>query len=256
METKILIDTNIFLDFYRSNKIAIKLFHELENHFDKIIITDQIILEFERSREIVLRAVKQNFDAESSIENFSSSFVQDLPEFQDLIAAQKNYSAKRKEVSNKISEIMANPSKDQIYSLFKTLVDRSIEEQTILMTTSEILNNANKRKLIGNPPTSNKFSIGDEINWEIILANATGNIVIVGRDNTYTNNISFLQRDFHKNTGFEILKVTDSITSALTEIGVKTSGDLAKEEKNFINSIESYSEYWKPKKGESSQPLF
>jgi len=55
---KILIDTNVYLDFYRSNDAALKLFDEMEKHFDKIIVTDQIIVEFERSRETVIPEYK------------------------------------------------------------------------------------------------------------------------------------------------------------------------------------------------------
>lgn len=56
---KLLIDTNIYLDFYRSNKNSIQLLNELSKHFDNIILTDQIIQEFERNRETVIKALKK-----------------------------------------------------------------------------------------------------------------------------------------------------------------------------------------------------
>lgn len=58
-KVKILIDTNIYLNFYRSKKDSIKLLSELAKHFDKIILTDQIIQEFERNREVVINEMKR-----------------------------------------------------------------------------------------------------------------------------------------------------------------------------------------------------
>ncbi|MCP9751260.1 PIN domain-containing protein [Ferruginibacter sp. HRS2-29] len=242
---KILIDTNIYLDFYRSNNETLKLFKELVNHFDKIILTDQIIFEFERSREGVIKKVRQNFEAESRIENFSSSYLQDLSEFKDLIELQKQYKVKRTTLINKLNENLEDPSKDPVASFFKEFVDESLKNDKIYRTTEDIIQKANNRKLIGNPPTSDKYSIGDEINWELVIANVKEDIIIVGRDNTYNDNLSFLKKDFHKNTGHLIKGLTDSITKALGSVGVETNQELKDAEEKLIGEIKSYNEYWK-----------
>lgn len=246
MKRKILIDTNIYLDFYRSNKDALKLFDELVSHYESIILTDQIIQEFERSREKVIKTVIQNFESESKLENFSSSFLQNINEFKELIEIQRKYKSKKTEVNKAISEILNDPSKDPIATFFNEFVNESLNNERILYTTDVIVEKAKKRKLVGNPPTSDKYSIGDEINWEIILANVKEDIIIVGRDNTYNDNFSFLKKDFHKNTGHFIISLTDSITKALKEIGIETSDELKKAENSLIDDLKHSSEFWKP----------
>lgn len=245
ISVKLLIDTNIYLDFYRSNKDSIQLLSELSKHFDKIILTDQIVQEFERNREIVIHTMKKSFESESNLQYISSAYLQNLPEFSGLLTVLKDYQNRRKDVITAIDTILESPEKDPIYSFFIDMIRESRKRNTILDTTDEIIEKAYKRKLVGNPPTSSGFSIGDEINWEIVLANIKENIIIIGRDNTFTNNFSFLKRDFHLRTGHLILKQTNSITEALKEIGIATSAELEVVEKNMLKELKAYNEFWK-----------
>ncbi|MDI9341836.1 MAG: PIN domain-containing protein [Sediminibacterium sp.] len=242
---KILIDTNIFLDFYRSNSQPVNIFNTLKEHIDRIILTDQIIQEFDRSREYVIKTLKQKFQLESKLDNFSSSYLQNLTEFKELIQLQNSYKTKQKIVVSKIDEILKDPSLDPIASFFKEFVNESLKQEKVLYTNDTIIEKAEKRKKIGNPPSSDKYSLGDEINWEIVLENIREDIVIVGRDNTYSNNFTFLQKDFHKRTGCYVTELTESITSALSKIGVITTEGLIKEEAKFIEEVKHYNEFWK-----------
>lgn len=245
---KILIDTNIYLDFYRSNKEGIILLTELIAQDEVIILTDQIIQEFERSRENVIRTVLKSFEQESKLGNFSSSLLNDMEEFRELIEIQKRYKVKRDEVNRLITEILIDPTKDKIAVFFKELVNKSIAKEKVLYTNEEIITKAHTRKLIGNPPTTpGNYSIGDEINWEIILKNLDEDIIIVGRDNTFNNNFSFLKKDFHKQTGRELIGVTEKITDALKAVGIKPTHELEAAEEKLIESIGNshYSEFWK-----------
>jgi len=242
---KILIDTNIFLDFYRSNGASIHIFSTLIENIDKFILTDQIIQEFERSREGVIKSVQERFQIESKLDNFSSSYLQNLPEFKKLIEIQREYSAQQKIVSSSISEILKNSAKDPIANYFKEFVNESLKEDKVYFTTDEIISKAVKRKNIGNPPTSNKFSLGDEINWEIILANIQEDIILVGRDNTYVNNFTFLQKDFHKQTGYNVVDLTERISVALEKAGIEITEALIKEEDKVIEDLKHYDEFWK-----------
>ncbi|PTS94177.1 hypothetical protein DBR27_17975 [Flavobacterium sp. HMWF030] len=242
---KILIDTNIFLDFYRSNGASIHIFSTLIENIDKFILTDQIIQEFERSREGVIKSLQERFQIESKLDNFSSSYLQNLPEFKKLIEIQREYSAQQKIVSSSISEILKNSAKDPIANYFKEFVNESLKEDKVYFTTDEIISKAVKRKNIGNPPTSNKFSLGDEINWEIILANIQEDIILVGRDNTYVNNFTFLQKDFHKQTGYNVVDLTERISVALEKAGIEITEALIKEEDKVIEDLKHYDEFWK-----------
>lgn len=242
---KILIDTNIFLDFYRTNNHPVEIFNLLKDNISSIIITDQIIQEFERNREIVLNNIKQKFQMESKLENFSSSYVQNIEEFKQLVEIQKSYKIKQKEILEKINLVIHDPSLDPIAIYFKELIDDAYRKDIVYFTTDEIITKADKRKKIGNPPVSNKYSIGDEINWEIVLANLKEDIIIVGRDSTYNSNFNFLRKDFHKQTGKIIYGPTDLITKALEMLGIKTDENIAIQESKAIKDIENFNEFWK-----------
>jgi len=241
---RILIDTNIYLDFYRSNKDALKIFDQVIIQSDSIILTDQIIEEFYRNREKIIKTIRRSFESDSKIEDFSSSFLQTLGEFQQLISIQKEFKAKRKEIVDTIILMQEDISKDPVASYFKEFMDKKQGAGQILDRTDEIIARSHKRKMIGNPPASDKYSMGDEINWEIILENIKDDILIVGRDNTFIDNISFLKVDFHKNTGRFISGLTDKITVALQQLGINPGEDLEKIEKNQIDEIAHYGTYW------------
>ena len=233
------------MDFYRTNSHPVNIFNALKENINSIILTDQIIQEFERSREVVLNGVKQRFQSESKLENFSSSYLQNLDEFKDLIDLQKKYKSKQKEVLDRINEIIKNPSLDPIATYFKEFVNESIKQNMVLYTTDDIIFKADRRKKIGNPPVSDKYSIGDEINWEIVLENVKDDLIIVGRDNTFTNNLNFLQKDFHKKSGKIIHSLTDSIYKALESAGINTSNDLKEEESKALEELKHFNEFWK-----------
>ncbi|KQB40913.1 hypothetical protein RC62_4287 [Flavobacterium aquidurense] len=223
------------------------IFSTIIENIDHFILTDQIIQEFERSREGVIKSVQQRFQIESKLENFSSSYLQNLEEFNELIKIQKLYVAQQKIVSSSIAEILKDSTKDPIANYFKEFVNESLKKDKVLYTTDDIVSKAVKRKNIGNPPTSNKFSLGDEINWEIILANIQEDIILVGRDNTYTNNLTFLQKDYHKQTGYDIIDLTERISVALERAGIKTTEALIKEEDKVIDDLKHYDDFWKYK---------
>lgn len=241
---KILIDTNIYLDFYRSRTNALKLLDVLSEHYNKIILTDQIIQEFHRSRETVIKAVKSKFEKESALEDYSSSYLQNLKEFADLVVLQKQYRAKRNEVIAALDSIIQSPAGDPVASAFSDFANHAMRKNTVYNTSDTVIQKAQKRKLIGNPPVSDKYSIGDEINWEIILENINEDIIIVGRDKTYTDNFSFLKIDFHKHTGHLIAKLTGNIIEALDAAGVETSDELKTAEKVMIEDIKHYGDFW------------
>lgn len=239
---KIFIDANIILDFYRSNNDAIAVFEELIKNSESIILTSQIVDEYFRNREVVLLGLKNKFTSEFKIDNFSSSFLQSLKYFQELNDIRDAYNKKRKEIERIINEIIDDPTKDDIAKHFLNLI--SSRGIVILNVTSDIVKLAQERKLRGNPPVSDKYSVGDEINWELLLT-MNDNLIIVARDNTYVNNIHFLRREFNnKNDGKKIV-VTDRITEALKIIGKVPSDEIVKIEEQQIEDLRLINGRWK-----------
>jgi|JI6StandDraft_1071083.scaffolds.fasta_scaffold10921_6 predicted nucleic acid-binding protein len=249
---KILIDTNIYLDFYRSNNDSLKILSKIQNESNSIILTNQIIDEFYRSREKVLKLVKNIFLSESNIERTSSTFLPTLTEYNDFSENQKKYLESRKYMEYKIQDIIDNISSDTIATEFKIFTDKIIEEGNLLTRTEEIYNKAIKRKYEGNPPTSDKYSIGDEINWEIVLANLKDDIVIVGRDSTYTENFNFLRQEYHRETGKFIIKLTNTISEAFKIIGIDSS-EIKSIEAKQIEDLNTYAKYWHHKEIENEK---
>ena len=241
---KILIDTNIFHDFYRSKNESLIILDKLIENSADIIITEQIINEFYRNRTKLLREVKKIFDKESNVENISSSFLNSLPGYSSFIASHGQYKKKRNDIKLEIDKIITHISSDPVANEFKRLVDKKLTTEGIWITSNTAVEKAKRRKLLGNPPSSDKYSIGDEINWEIILENRNEDIVIVGRDKTYNDNFEFLKYEFHKETGKFINLLTTRISAAFQFVG-KDVAQLEKLENIQLEELKEYSDYWK-----------
>jgi hypothetical protein len=91
---------------------------------------------------------------------------------------------------------------------------------------------AQRRKLLGNPPTSNdKYSMGDELTWEMILDNLDDDLIIVTRDHTYHDSQSLLEEELFERTKHHIILLTDKLSEALRALGETPSPQLIREEK-------------------------
>ncbi len=234
---KILIDTNIYLDFYRASHHNDSIFELLERNFESIIITDQIVMEFDRNREKILLDLKLRFSNESKIDQFSSLFLLTKKEFNALSKAQSTYNKERRALIEIINKAITEPSTDSVYVFFNKLVDQIISAGNQFVTTDEILTRAINRKRIGNPPISDKYTVGDEINWEIILENVNEDIILVGRDDTYTKNFFFLQKEFHKKTGYHIQALESYITDAISKLGIQVDESIKEDETQAVKEI-------------------
>lgn len=240
---KILIDTNIFLDFYRSKNESLRILTEIINNSENVILTEQIVNEFYRNRTRVLREVKKVFEKESNVENISSSFLDSLVDYADFQQLHNNFKQKRQEIKTKIDEIISDISSDPVAKEFKEFVDKKIENEELLSISDAAFKKAETRKKLGNPPASDKYSIGDELNWEIVLENINEDIVIVGRDKTYNENYEFLRHDFHKKTGRFINLLTNRISDAFNFVG-KNIEELNEIENQQIIELSTFSNFF------------
>src|SRR5690606_27408643 len=86
------------------------------------------------------------------------------PEYADLLTSKRNYEKAKSELIQRISQDMrarsltADDVIEQIFSSAKNLV-----------VSSAILEKAETRRAVGNPPGKRSDPIGDEINWELLL---------------------------------------------------------------------------------------
>jgi predicted nucleic acid-binding protein len=153
---KIFIDTNIYLDFYRSNSHPMEVFNLLKKNIQSIVLTDQVIHEFERNREMVIEKVIKQFSSDSRIDTFTSSYLYELEVFQNLIAAHKQYKSVQKMVAQDLKSIIHNTVNDPINNFFSQLIQIAQKHQHVFNTTKDIIQLARERKHKGNPPLSNK----------------------------------------------------------------------------------------------------
>ncbi|QHS63658.1 PIN domain-containing protein [Chitinophaga agri] len=253
---KIFIDTNIFLDFYRSNNDTIKLLETLDRYFDSIVLTEQVVIEFARSREAVIRDVRKRFLAEGTLQQFSSSFLHSFSEFKKLIMLRGQYDEQQKEVRNIIDKAIIAEGEDPVTFFFNEFVNHCDSKNAILNVTPEIVTKAYNRKMMGSPPVSkDRYSIGDEINWEIILANVRDNLILVTRDSSYQENFNFLDFDFLQASGSKIVKVTDKISDALQLIDGMANPAFKALEEQMLKDIRYLNNYWRTPV-EKDKPIF
>ncbi len=148
--TKIFIDTNIFLDFYRSNINTVKIFNvDIFKLKSSLILTDQIHDEFIRNRDKQLQLLIDDCK-KNNINYSSSSLIRSLDEFSDLDKIKKEFQKANDRLIKKLQEIKEDLHKDPIFVSFSKLYNDS---EVIKYTRNEdIIRGAQYRKLIGNPP--------------------------------------------------------------------------------------------------------
>ena len=103
------------------------------------------------------------------------------------------------------------------------------------MSSSEIIDSASRRKLAGNPPTSDKYTCGDEIIWESLLSyeiEHKEDLIVVSKDKTFTNNSEFLCGEYTSKTG-KVLTIRQDIIEAYRLVGVELPREIEQAEENL-----------------------
>jgi len=72
--------------------------------------------------------------------------------------------------------------------------------------------------------------VGDEVIWELLLANVKEDLIIVADDETYSENFPLLAEEYHQRTKQKLLLVTKRFDHALKAIGQTPTADLVKAE--------------------------
>ena len=217
---QIFIDTNVFLDMYRANlkQDIAKVMQFLHRHKDHFITTEQSVNEFVRNRYTILSAALENFKKQTTIDSGSSSFLRSLGAFGDYDRSLKEFQKQRDLIIEEIQNKISNPDQDEISEKFKKLCT---SENTIPLTHA-LIDAASRRKLAGNPPTSNKYTCGDEIIWESLLAYEAkhqADLIIVSKDKTFSGNSEFLRQEYFVRTG-KTLAIYQDILEAYEKAGI------------------------------------
>lgn len=193
------IDTNILLGFYRYSKDDLTKLNQLEDLIVKtsdinLIVTSQQVDEFYRNRDKVIADVVKELSTAISIPQLFSGHT-------DYKAIKKQAEMIRAEVERVKNETLEAAQDGSLKA--DTIISRLFKDAIVVDAAT--IAKAKRRSDIGNPP-GKAGSIGDAINWEVLLATVPvdENLHIVSRDGDFASALdktqlnSFLQKEWDK----------------------------------------------------------
>jgi hypothetical protein len=215
---KIIIDTNIFLDFYRSNNESLKKLKELKKYARNLLFPEQVFNEYNRNRNSQFEFLKQEFlKYKNSLKPFNSNYIKSFDEYKALISLNDKTKEQIDKLLSKVEQVKNETETDEIYKVVTALYN--MNEVKKLTIDDEIISKSKNRQVLGNPPGSSNVTIGDEVIWESILKYADEDIVIVTNDLSFLNNTRFLAEEYQIKRGLRLLDITKKITEAIRIIG-------------------------------------
>jgi hypothetical protein len=236
--TRIYVDTTRLIDFYEVADDKIVQIEQLIKHKTKLVLTEQTLTEFRRRRVQALidlsKGLKKTIDDDRPK---TVAIVQRLEAFKDLT---RLYKAKAKEIFDFLQKLIDDEKEDPVAQQILGLSD----DPTViyLPLTDTAIDQAKRRKLLGNPPSSpDKYTIGDEVIWELLLAGLTEDLIVVTRDATYHQNFPLLNREYQRKSGNKLLLVAEKLSEALAKVGAEPAAELIQTE---IKEQDAFQRYW------------
>jgi hypothetical protein len=182
------VDTNIWLDFYRTRSDAgLALLKNTEAISDRIIVTYQLESEFKKNRQAAILEGMQELKAPLQIPR--PGLFSDVKATEIMNRNVKQAEKRVKDLKAKLIRALENPSaNDPVYQACQRIFHK---DDSLVLTREQkirhvIRRRAFRRFLHGCPPRKKTdTSIGDAINWEWIVYCATqhnAEVVIVSRD--------------------------------------------------------------------------
>ncbi|WP_133167875.1 PIN domain-containing protein [Burkholderia gladioli] len=215
--TKLFIDTNIYLDFYRSASDRLSLFDELKKLKSTLIISEQGYREFQRNRTAQLINLISEIKRTSSISIYTTAVVQDMAEHKKATLLQSQVRKIGGQLKSKIEAMLeSKPGDDPVFDAYNDLTKNCV----FIETKEELIIKAKTRKILGNPPTSpDRHSICDELLWEELISFCNEDLIIVSKDKTFTENKKILRDEFSKINPGKNLEIIKSVSEALKILG-------------------------------------
>jgi hypothetical protein len=170
--------------------------------------------EFYRNRIACLTGLQKNIRT-GEPKPFTTAVVRELSEFSAWKKAREEAAVQANAIKARLDSWIRDDSSDPVCVAFSKIAAMA---QRLPITDAAVAQ-AHRRKLLGDPPTSqNRHSIGDELTWELLLDGCTEDLIIVSRDQTFLDNVSLLRREF-ENSGRRLLSITPSLNDALSLVG-------------------------------------
>jgi predicted nucleic acid-binding protein len=163
----VFIDTNIILNFFHFSSEELdalnNVFASHEHGAATVHLTEQVRDEFRRNRENKIKDALKKFTDTKMIPQMPS-FMKGYNEYEDIRKLAKNLQTKVKAILKKADLDIANSA-----LAADKLIHEIFQKSEIIAVTNEIYHDARRRMDVGNPPGKNQ-SIGDAINWIILLS--------------------------------------------------------------------------------------
>lgn len=251
----IFIDTNIFLDFYRSRNqdVSFQYLSEIEKQKNLIITTSQVEMEFKKNRQLVLLSTMKDIKRANSVDISIPPILINQAEISEIRKSKKLIKDQQTKLTQLIENIFKDPLQfDPVYKAINTLFTKptSINLHKENQFRYSIRKLALKRFILGYPPKKNNDnSIIDAINWEWIIkcAQTTGkHIIIVSRDSDFGATYSaesfindWLKQEFKERiTPRRQLILTDKLSLAFSLVEIPVSKEMVEEEERMLTSTD------------------
>lgn len=246
-KTVIFVDTNIWLDFYRSQTgNGVKLLRHLTSIQDKLIISYQVEMEFKKNRQSVIHSEIENLEKIRRIE--IPAIYSDAKISRGIASGTSKINVQIEKLKTKLLGLLQSPAtKDPVYKISQRIfhkndslnLDRRHENKRI------VWRKAFRRYILGCPPRKDSdLSMGDAINWEWMVECAKtskSNLLIVSRDGDYGltyKNKSYLNdhltQEFKERVGRKRVVLCKKLSDALKLLKVQVTKEEESEEENII----------------------
>lgn len=227
------IDTNIFLDFYRSNNEAtLKMLERLKPVKHRVICTYQVEMEFLKNRQrVLLQFLKE---VKNPATPTLPAIFADTATSNSLKEVTKQAKKKTSLLKDRILKLLKDPKQnDTVYQvleeLFQSPTDHVLTRD--MKERHQIKRLAFRRFLLGYPPRKkDDTSTGDALNWEWIIhcaSNFAGKFIIVSRDSDFGASVNdqyflndALRHEFRDRCGRKSILYTQRLSEALRELDV------------------------------------
>lgn len=177
MPTKIFIDSQLFLDFYRLKEVN-PLLQSLVQLTDHILVTRQVVNEVYRNKaqeaSKILTDDTTKFEIKIKLpDTLIAEALVIAPKIEENLRELREFARemnlKTQQFRSSLTAIYSQTLED--VSKGKDKVSLELEKifKNAIEHTDTQLSNAKRRKDLGNPPGKPKNPIGDELNWEQIL---------------------------------------------------------------------------------------
>ena len=250
MQCYAFIDTNIFLDFYRSRTEAtLSLLRKLDQVRDRIICTYQVEMEFLKNRQFEILKIAR--DQQLGIESRLPAVLADSQIDSALKKHKQDIEKRRKQLGKRVVNIVKNPALyDPIYTtlegLFKSQSEHVLTREMPIRRTIRRL--AWRRFMLGYPPRKDRdTSIGDSLNWEWFIYCAKrlrGKFIVVSRDSDFGSEYGgeyflndALKAEFRDRVGQKSITFTRKLSDALRALEVSVTSDELESEANLDAGI-------------------